>query len=160
MVRHHSDCIKVDVHKFADGYDPTEVYVIQDSEDGARLEQDLVLLYSPKALGHKRYPILAKFSPKNAADYKPIDVHLLAYNGADISAIREDYPHTDPADLKAAYNTLLHDRLSCTAGKTGLRYEEGKIYNRCSSLSGASGGPLTNEKGELIGIKPHKLTSY
>ena len=80
------------------------------------------------------------------------DVSLLAYNGlASSSRLDELYPETPKDILYKAFADLWIDRLSYATGKTVAIYDGVVINHRVSTYAGASGGPLLDGKGNVIG---------
>jgi hypothetical protein len=138
----------VTVYRFADGHDPNQIYVVEDETEGPPTELDLAILYSPTKLSHAKFPRPGKSPPS------PMPVSLIAYQGDETAKITKEYPHTDPQELNRALDELQTDRLSIVSGITGTRNEPGRIYHRCSSATGASGGVLVNNQGQMIGTLP------
>ena len=144
----------VTVVAFVDGHDPDKIRTAHHSI--LPLGHDCVLLHSQRSLGLESFPtpVRSHAPPHNdAATTFPIDASLLCYNGKpNPQRIRDLYPNTDPKDLITAIQDLWIDRLSYSPGKTSVaRFNIDAIYHRISSLAGASGGPLLDDKGNLIG---------
>ena len=150
----------VTVVQYADGHDPSKIYFVDDPNYGADINLDLVLLYSPTSLGHSRYPLAGRSKPVDMS-YSPSPVSLLAYHAETGIDVYQDYPNTDRRLLDAALDKIEPDRLTLTTAITGVRDIPGFIYHRCSSTAGASGGPLINAQGEMIGISiVHFITNW
>ena len=64
--------------------------------------------------------------------------------------LNELYPGTPKDVLYKAFADLWIDRLSYATGKTVAIYD-GVVNHRVSIFAGASGGPLLNGKGNIIG---------
>ena len=111
-------------------------------------EKDLVILYSPKTLPHSTYPVPSKLT---VSPSQPTEIALLAYHGDETVTIYDDYPYTSRDDVDAALDALYYDRLTLIRGQKGQRDDPYLLYHLCSSAAGASGGPLVNSHGELIG---------
>jgi Trypsin-like peptidase domain len=141
----------VTVFQYADGHDSSKIYFVDDPTFGADTVLDLALLYSPTPLGHSRYPVAGRSNPLDRP-YSPSTVSLLAYHAETGIDVYRDYPNTDRRLLDAALDKIQPDRLTLTSAVTGVRDVLGVIYHRCSSAAGASGGPLLNAQGEMIGI--------
>lgn len=78
---------------------------------------------------------------------------MLSYNGYPFpTELRDRYPNA-PADvLHEAVKDLWIDRLAYASGKTDTNsFDPDAIYHRISCLAGASGAPLINANGEMIG---------
>jgi hypothetical protein len=76
--------------------------------------------------------------------------------------MRDRYPSTNTNVLYTAITDLWIDRLSYSTGKTTVaRFDIDAIYHRISALAGASGGPILDVNGNLIGshISNNYLTS-
>ena len=115
-----------------------------------------MLLRSTRSFGLKHFPTPAKYHdpPNNSPQTAVIqDIHLLAYNGCpSAKQLRDHYPNTQTEVLHSAVADLWIDRLAYTSAKTVVTtMNQHAIYHRISSLSGASGGPLINNNGELLG---------
>jgi hypothetical protein len=66
--------------------------------------------------------------------------------------MRDRYPSSNTNDLFTAITGLWIDRLSYSTGKSTIaRFDIDAIYHQISSLVGASGGPILDDKGNLIG---------
>ena len=66
--------------------------------------------------------------------------------------MRDRYPSTNTNVLHTAITDLWIDRLSYSTGKTTIaRFDMDAIYHRISCLAGASGGPILDVNGNLIG---------
>jgi hypothetical protein len=140
---------------YADGHDPNIIRTVHNSI--VPLAYDCVLLHSQRSLGIKSFPIPARshYPPHNdAATTFPIDIALLCYNGNPSPVIMRDrYPNTKASDLYAAITDLWIDRLSYSTGKTTVaRFDRDAIFHQISCLAGASGGPILDSKGKIIGI--------
>jgi len=142
------DDFDLQVYAFADGHDPSKLYVVDDMDDPAT-ETDLMILYSPKKLYPNSFPKPAKSRP---IPYRPTGIGFIAYHGVEARSVYFDYPYTKYSDLDAALDKLVPDRLTLVKGVTGVRNDPHLIYHRCSSTSGSSGGALVNYAGELIGM--------
>ena len=117
---------------------------------------DVVLLKAVKPLGLKEFPTPTKYHvpPNNIARTSTVqDIHMLSYNGyPSATELRDRYPNA-PADvLHEAVKDLWIDRLAYASGKTDTNsFDPDAIYHRISCLAGASGAPLINANGEMIG---------
>jgi hypothetical protein len=66
--------------------------------------------------------------------------------------MRDLYPSTNTNELYAAITDLWIDRLSYSTGKTTVAsFNLDAIHHRISCLAGASGGPILDANGNLIG---------
>ena len=158
------DDFDVTVVAYVDGQDPNRIRTVHNSL--VPLAYDCVLLYSQRSLGVKSFPIPARshYPPHNdAATAVPVDVALLCYNGhPSPTLMRDRYPSTNTNVLYTAITDLWIDRLSYSTGKTTVaRFDIDAIYHRISALAGASGGPILDVNGNLIGshISNNYLTS-
>ena len=144
------DDFDLQVYSFADGHDPSELYVVDDMDVPAT-ETDLLILFSPKKLHPKSFPKPTKSKP---IPYQSTEIGLIAYHGVEAESIYLDYPYTKDADLDAALDKLVPDRLTLVKGVTGARNDPQLLYHRCSSTAGSSGGALVNNNVELVGMTP------
>ena len=145
---------EVEVLAYADGTDPKKVRAANGGQ--VDIDVDCVLLYSKRSLCLKNYPKPGRaHNPPQDKSSTSVEqnVSLLAYNGYPTSiALQEDYPNTPPAILHQAIRDLWIDRLSYATGKTEKgQFDINSIYHRISSYGGASGGPLMDEDGNVIG---------
>jgi hypothetical protein len=142
------DDFDLQVYSFADGHDPSELYVVDGMDDPAA-ETDLMILYSHKKLPPKSFPKPAK---SERIPFQSTEIGLIAYHGVEAESIYLDYPYTKDADLETALDKLVPDRLTLVKGITGVRNDPHLLYHRCSSAAGSSGGALINNSGELVGM--------
>lgn len=152
----HPDKIKdvdVEVLAYADGYDPNALRVVNNAI--CAIGTDCVLLRAKRSLRLKQFPNPARahIPPNNTPQTMVAsDVSLLAYNGlASSSRLDELYPETPRNILYKAFADLWIDRLSYTTGKTVAIYDDVAINHRVSTYAGASGGPILDGKGDVIG---------
>ena len=148
------DDFDVTVVAYVDGHNPNNIRTVHNSI--VPLAYDCVLLHSRRSLGVKSFPIPARsriLLGKDAATAVPVDVALLCYNGHPSPAMMRDrYPSSNTNDLFTAITDLWIDRLSYSTGKSTIaRFDIDAIYHQISSLVGASGGPILDDKGNLIG---------
>jgi hypothetical protein len=148
--------IDVEVIAYVDGYDPNVIRVVTDAI--CAIGTDCVLLRAKRSLGLKEFPTPAHAhtTPKNVPQTIVVqDVSLLAYNGlASSSRLDELYPDTPRDVLYKAFSDLWIDRLSYATGKTVAMSDGDGINHRVSTYAGASGGPLLNGNGHIIGNTP------
>ena len=151
----------VTIVAYADGHDPNAIRTVHNSM--VPLAYDCVLLHSQKSLGIKSFPIPGRsHSPPHddTATTFPVNIALLCYNGCPSAVVmRNEYPNTKLNDLYTAIKDLWIDRLSYSTGKTSVAcFDKDAIYHRISSLPGASGGPILDVTGKLIGISRSLLS--
>jgi len=155
MISHPDKAKDVDVEVIAyvDGYDPNTVRVVDNAI--CAIGADCVLLRAKRSLGLKEFPTPARAHamPNNALRTMfASDVSLLAYNGLPSSSrLDELYPETQKDILYKAFADLWIDRLSYARGKTVAIYDGAVINHRVSTYAGASGGPLLDGKGNVVG---------
>lgn len=144
--------IDVEVIAYVDGYDPDTVRVVNNA---ICIGADCVLLRAKQSLGLKAFPTPARAhaTPNDVSQtMSAIDVSLLAYNGlASSSRLDELYPETPRDILYKAFGDLWIDRLSYSTGKAVAISDGAVINHRVSTYAGASGGPLLDGKGNIIG---------
>src|ERR1700738_3736580 len=144
----------VEVVAFANGASPTAVRTCHNSI--LELENDLVLLYSAQSLRLSNFPTPTQYhKPPNHTSQTstPQDIHLLAYNGCpSAQQLRDYYPKTRPALIYTAVSNLWINRLTYAKGQSVVTMQDPiAIVHRISSLAGASGGPIINDAGEILG---------
>ena len=83
--------------------------------------------------------------------YNSSNITVIAYNGDDLPALYVYYSDIPESVPTAAFGSPIIDIFYFTTTKTETRYDVGPIYQRCSCMVGAFGGPFANDKGELIG---------
>ena len=148
------DDFDVTIVAYVDGHNPHIIRTVHNSI--VPLSYDCVLLYSHISLGMKSFPTPARshFPPQNnAATAISVDVALLCYNGRPSPTMMSDrYPSTNISDLFTAITDLWIYRLSYSTGKTTVaHFDIDAIYHHISCLVGASGGPILDGRGNLIG---------
>jgi hypothetical protein len=135
------------------------VWIVSQNTNVA-LNHDLVLLHLPiKLAGLKSFSMPRRFhAPPNdtAAAAQQEKLNMLAYNGHPI--IKEEcpwYPQTPRAKIVNAFERLHPDALSWSEGPTepGV-FDADVVFHRISTLCGASGSGIYDDKGRLVGSSP------
>ena len=150
-----TDDYEVQLLAFCDGRDTSTIHTYDGTGFPCSIEKDVAVLYSPRPLPVSVFPKPARYHvpPNNhphTMSTKP--AMLLAYNGVpDISKEIKRYPNTPRNELVKALGEMFGDRLSMSSGMITTRYDRDIISYRISSHSGASGGGLFDEDGNLIG---------
>ena len=142
--------IDMELIAHVDGHDPNIVCVVNNAmcANGA----DCVLLRAKRSLGLKEFPTPARVMPNNAPQTTfANDISLLTYNGLPSAPrLAEIYPETSRDILYKALADLWIDRLSYATGKI-VAFDGIAITHPISTYPGASGGPLLDGKGNIIG---------
>lgn len=147
--------VDVTVVAYADGHDPATLRTVNGTI--IPIQFDVALLHSQISLGLKDYPTPAKYHVPphdKAATDRPADIAMLGYNGApSMSTLVAGYPAVAQVDLVNAVRDLWIDRLSYSPGKTAAsNFGIDVIVHRISCLPGASGSPILDCNGNIIGI--------